>query len=73
MFDKKIKGIDLDERQISTRAHIVRLKNLTVVNRKFYRTIDYRAHGLWNTQDVQLTHTDSKSPENMPHCTPDIF
>ena len=60
VFDKKIKGIDVDEWQISTRAHNgVRLKNIKVGNRKFYRSIDYRAHGLWNMLDVHLTHTDS--------------
>ena len=60
-FQKKLKNIQTDQRQLPTRAHEgVRLEVLKVENVKFDRSINYRAHEAWNNMEVPVMLVNSK-------------
>ena len=60
-FQKKLKNMQIDQRQLPTRTHEgVRLEVLKVENVKFYRSINYRAHEAWNNLEVPVTLINSK-------------
>ena len=59
-FDLKQKPGNVDDRMLPTRRHDGRLITYTVKNRKYCRSIYYRASEKWNNLNVNLTLIDNK-------------